>query len=60
MEVNPDLEILLRAVETVKIPQGTMDQGEWRTSINNGRILFEWILRISTPTLQFYLQAYPT
>lgn len=31
MEVNPDLEILLRAVETVKIPQGTMDQGEWRT-----------------------------
>jgi hypothetical protein len=30
-EVNPDLKILLRAVETVKIPQGTMDQGEWRT-----------------------------
>ncbi|KAJ5875278.1 uncharacterized protein N7473_012625 [Penicillium subrubescens] len=29
-EVEPDLEILLRTIETVKIPQGTMDQEECR------------------------------
>lgn len=30
-EVKPDLEILLRTINTVKIAQATMDTEDWRT-----------------------------
>jgi hypothetical protein len=36
--VDPDLPLLLRVVETLRIPEDTMDQGDWLLSVGDGRM----------------------